>query len=128
MHELTIMERTTQMYTTFETESSELSLSNEKLIIVFRMIQEILHNIIKHSKATEIKVSIKSEAENISISVNDNDKGFDLNALKENETGIGIKSIKQRCKLINADFNINTAPGKGTSVLIAIHSSKEEIL
>lgn len=128
MHELTIMERTTQMYTTFETESSELSLSNEKLIIVFRMIQEILHNIIKHSKATEIKVSIKSEAENISISVNDNGIGFDLNALKENETGIGIKSIKQRCKLINADFNINTAPGKGTSVLIAIHSSKEEIL
>lgn len=123
MHELTIIERTTQMYTTFEFETTELPLSNEKLIIVFRMIQEILHNIIKHSKATEIKVTIKSEAENELISVSDNGKGFDLNGLNNNETGIGIKSIKQRCKLINADFNIYTAPGKGTNVVISINNS-----
>jgi len=104
-------------------EETEINLSNEKSIIIFRMIQEILHNIIKHAKAKNVTLTIEAKEDKTMIEVKDNGRGFDLANLKSTETGIGLKSIQQRCALINASCDIQTMPGMGTSVHLIIQNN-----
>jgi signal transduction histidine kinase len=120
--ELGVVEKASSSHikTTFFCDDHEIALSNEKTIIAFRMMQEILNNIIKHAKATSITVDMVREAKAIIINIADNGIGFDPEKLKGTETGIGLKSIQQRCKLINAECSIHSAPGRGTSVQIRL--------
>src|SRR6476660_5874906 len=122
-HELQLVQKTARLSTEMIAEEKEIKLSNEKSIIIFRMIQEILHNIIKHAKAKNVILSIKSKEDKTIIEIKDNGRGFDLANLKSTETGIGLKSIQQRCTLINASCNIQTMPGMGTSVQLIIQNN-----
>jgi signal transduction histidine kinase len=119
-HELGIVEKVARVKTVFNCFDEEVPLGNEQTIIAFRMMQEILNNILKHAKATQITAEIATDENYTSITISDNGKGFDIDKLNTAETGIGLKSIQQRCKLINATCNINTAPGKGTGIQIVI--------
>lgn len=119
-HELAIIEKVAKIKTVFNCFDEEVALGNEQTIIAFRMMQEILNNILKHARATLITTDIVTDENSTTITISDNGKGFDVDKLKTTETGIGLKSIQQRCGLINATCNINTAPGKGTVIQIAI--------
>lgn len=127
-HELALIEKTTQIHTSLSCENSDFQLSQEKTIIAFRMIQEVLHNILKHSKATEVNVLLECKEDQCSILVKDNGKGFDLKGLKKTDSGIGLKSIQQRCKFIDAVCNIETAPGNGTIIQIIISKNIKELV
>jgi len=85
-----------------------------RLFILYRMIQEVLNNIIKHSEATEVKVEITREV----ISFADNGKGFDL---AEASNGLGLINLQQRAKLINAEVILTSNIGKGTNVIFSIN-------
>jgi len=122
-HELQLVQKTARLSTEMIAEEKEINLSNEKSIIIFRMIQEILHNIIKHAKAKNVTLAIKSKDDKTIIEIKDNGRGFDLANLKSTETGIGLKSIQQRCALINASCDIQTMPGMGTSVQLIIQNN-----
>jgi len=128
--ELAIIEKASaRIKTTFLCDDHEIVLGSEKLIITFRMMQEIMNNIIKHAKATHITVDIvKQEDVGIVIHIIDNGIGFDPEKLKNTETGIGLKSIQQRCRLINAGCIIKSAPGSGTDVEIVIKNSYNQPL
>ncbi|HXL57442.1 MAG TPA: ATP-binding protein, partial [Chitinophagaceae bacterium] len=115
-HELQLVQKAAKLSTEMIIEEKEANLSNEKSIIIFRMIQEILHNIIKHAKAKNVTLIIRTGENKTIIEVNDNGTGFNPANLKSTETGIGLKSIQQRCALINASCNIRSTPGVGTSV------------
>jgi signal transduction histidine kinase len=119
-NELLVMQRAAKLSTELITGDKEVNLSNEKCIIVFRMMQEILHNILKHAKAKSITVIMHANDMNTTITIKDDGKGFDLANLKSTETGIGLKSIQQRCSLINASCNIDSIPRKGTSIQLII--------
>jgi signal transduction histidine kinase len=121
-HELQLVQKTAKLSTEMLSEE-EIKLSNEKSIIIFRMIQEILHNIIKHARAKNVTLAIKTKEDKTIIEVKDNGRGFDLANLKGTETGIGLKSIQQRCALINASCDIQTMPGMGTSVQLIIQNN-----
>src|SRR6185295_16223095 len=110
-HELQLVQKAARLGTEMITEGKEIHLRNEKSIIIFRMIQEILHNIIKHAKAKNVTLEIKIKEDETIIEVKDNGRGFDLANIKSTETGIGLKSIQQRCALINASCDIQTIPG-----------------
>jgi signal transduction histidine kinase len=125
-HELSIVEKVARIKTLFICSDEEISLSSEQTIIAFRMMQEILNNIIKHAKATQITAEITTNSSSTSIYITDNGKGFDTDKLKTTETGIGLKSIRQRCELINASCTINTAPGKGTAIQIVIENKHKK--
>ncbi len=116
-HELQLVQKAAKLSTEMIIEEKEANLSNEKSIIIFRMIQEILHNIIKHAKAKNVTLIIRTGENKTIIEVNDNGTGFNPANLKSTETGIGLKSIQQRCALINASCNIRSTPGVGTSVM-----------
>jgi two-component system NarL family sensor kinase len=83
----------------------------------FRIIQELVNNALKHSEASQIVVQIVQEAERLSISVQDNGKGFDLKKLETNK-GVGLSSIKSRVAAHNGTIDINIEPGKGTEIQV----------
>lgn len=127
--ELGVIEKASaRIKTTFVCDDHEILLGSEKLIITFRMMQEIMNNIIKHAKANHITVDIAKKEEGIIIRIIDNGIGFDPEKLKNTETGIGLKSIQQRCRLINAGCTIKSAPGSGTDVQIVIKNSYNQPL
>ena len=84
---------------------------------MFRIIQELLTNIIKHSAATEAIVQFSEHENTLNIVVEDNGKGFDTNATK---TGIGLINIEKRIEKIDGEFVIDSSKGNGTTIILNI--------
>lgn len=87
-------------------------------IHVFRIIQEGINNIIKHSSATEATVVIKRNEAVISLSIRDNGKGFDVHLVKP--VGFGLNNIVERVWILGGESKIDTVPGGGTNLLFQI--------
>lgn len=104
----------------------------QKEIFLFRIFQEILNNIIKHSKATEVEVTVNcSDPESFSFTVRDNGQGFNVSEKQESGSrtaGVGLKSMINRARLIGASVNIESEPGKGTSVQVQLFLPKEQLI
>ena len=89
----------------------------KKELAVFRIVQELLNNAIKHSEATSIYINSRFSPYNyLMISVNDNGKGFELN--EKMATGLGLKNLESRTQMMNAKFKMKSTPGKGTTAII----------
>ena len=86
-------------------------------IIVFRIVQELLNNIMKHAAATEALVQLVRENNRLNVVVEDNGKGFDVR-LTENSTGAGWVNIRSRVDYLKGQLDIHTETGKGTLVNI----------
>ena len=99
------------------------ALLQEKDIILYRMIQEVINNILKHAAATTIHVSITMEGNQLHTKITDNGKGFDTAIIKNDKQGIGLDNIFMRAKLINTTVNITSSPGKGTTVTLITKST-----
>jgi signal transduction histidine kinase len=87
--------------------------------VIYRIVQELLNNIIKHAAATTTLVQLVQKDNSLSITVEDNGRGFNK-ALLENAEGIGFKNIFNRITYLKGTVDFDTAPGKGTSVNIEI--------
>ncbi|MXV14206.1 sensor histidine kinase [Hufsiella ginkgonis] len=116
------LEKTGRYHTRIDFDADVPTLSPEKTLILYRMFQEIVNNIIKHAKATEITVLFSEDASGHLITVSDNGQGFDQDTTPAN--GIGIQNINQRAKLIQGTARISSAPGAGTSVQISLKKEK----
>lgn len=95
----------------------------QKELILFRIAQEVLNNIIKHAAASHIEAGFHFEEHQLRLIVSDNGKGFNLAALHENENstfGLGLRNMQSRARLIGADFSITSTPGNGTTVTITL--------
>lgn len=86
-----------------------------KKLNIYRILQELLHNISKHAKATEVELSINRHHNDMNIIIVDNGVGFDVY-----KKGIGLKNIEERLKIISGEMNIQSEMNKGTSVIIDI--------
>lgn len=114
-HELQQLEKTGLLSTSFQSQTERLPLDKNKTIFLYRMVQEICNNILKHAKATKVDVCIFKQENDIRIEIKDNGKGFD--ELKENfKPGIGLSSIRQRAAMIGADAQIHSESGVGTTI------------
>ena len=92
---------------------------NKKELAVFRIVQELLNNAIKHSEATVIYVNGRfSPNSNLMISITDNGKGFNLE--EKLNTGLGLKNLESRTQIIGAKFKMKSRPGKGTTAIICL--------
>jgi two-component system, NarL family, sensor kinase len=90
-------------------------------ISVYRIIQELLHNILKHAAARSAVVQVARSNGQITITVEDDGKGFDTRVLKEAK-GIGWTNIQSRVDYLKGKLDIQSAPGKGTSVHIELNA------
>jgi signal transduction histidine kinase len=83
----------------------------------YRVAQEALTNIANHSDADKIKVSLDYIDGGLRLIVNDNGKGFDVNALAEDDVDkLGIRGMRERADLISAELIVDSEPGKGTTI------------
>jgi len=123
--ELHMIERVTNMRCLLTNDSFKSYFSPEVNTIVFRMVQEILNNIIKHAKASQINVTLTSDEQQTSIHIRDNGTGFNADALDKVNTGIGLGNIKKRCELIRGTCTIHSGPGEGTSVYISVRHDQK---
>ncbi|AXT53242.1 hypothetical protein D1818_21315 [Aquimarina sp. BL5] len=94
-------------------------LDNALEISIFRIIQELITNTIKHANASEIHISLTNHDSLLNIIVEDNGKGFDAKILPEKD-GMGLKSIEKRIEHMEGTFEIDSTIGKGTNIIINI--------
>jgi signal transduction histidine kinase len=116
-HELQRINRAGLMTVNFKNEGAVKPQQEQKKLILFRMIQESLHNIIKHSKASSVEVCFYYEKEQLKISIADNGKGFDQSQVSRKD-GLGLHNILNRAALIGGHATIDSAPSKGTLITI----------
>jgi signal transduction histidine kinase len=84
-------------------------------VVVYRIVQELLNNAVKHSGAAVILAQVMRQENNLTITVEDNGKGFNQDEVLQ---GAGLKNIRSRVDYLKGQLDIQTAPGKGTSVHI----------
>jgi len=115
-----------------EASDHHFSINGQTSVFLFRMFQEIVNNTLKHSKATRVNVYINYTKDNTFVlKIEDNGVGFDFNEKKNtasSSSGVGLKSMMNRAKLIKADFLIDSKPGKGTTITIALPLKKETVI
>jgi len=91
-------------------------------INIYRIIQESLNNVIKHSGAGKVIVRVRKHGSYIYLSISDNGKGFDIKSyrLSSERNGFGLKGMEERVKLLGGEFDIDSEQGKGTLIEIVI--------
>jgi ligand-binding sensor domain-containing protein/signal transduction histidine kinase len=80
----------------------------------FLVVKEALHNVVKHSRATDARLSLSSEERTVEVVIEDNGRGFDLTTL--DGTGNGLASMKERMEEIGGTFHLEPNGGKGTRI------------
>lgn len=102
----------------------EFNFQDQYNLLIFRIFQESLNNIIKHANATEIGVSLKYEMDFLELCIKDNGAGFVLNDDLRKE-GAGLKNINKRAKHLGAEVMINTHPNSGCSIILKVPTCLE---
>ncbi len=88
-------------------------------LVIFRVCQESLNNIVKHAKASNVVLNLLLEDSILSLCIEDDGKGFDLEELKSmgaKRSGIGLLGMRERVAALGGRLFLNSAPGKGTSI------------
>ena len=98
---------------------NEAVIDQTTAITIYRVIQELINNAIKHAGATEAIVQVSNTNGRLSVTVEDDGRGFDPAILK-NAKGIGWSNIESRIDFLKGKLDINSNEGKGTSVLIEL--------
>ena len=106
-------------------EEVSLQLDSRQLQEVYRIIQEALNNVVKHSFAKEAHVSFQQADGMLTIIVSDDGEGFDLQAPLQDQFHFGLESMRQRAEESEGNLNIESEPGSGTRVICTIPLKKE---
>ncbi|MEM9541844.1 MAG: sensor histidine kinase [Cyanobacteria bacterium P01_E01_bin.42] len=93
------------------------SLNSEVQTVLYRIVQEALTNIAKHSQADRVELAIGSSLKGIDLEIKDNGKGFEP---RENTTGFGLQGMRERVKALGGKFSLHSHPGSGCQVRITI--------
>ncbi|MEW6194310.1 MAG: histidine kinase [Bacteroidota bacterium] len=114
------IKETTKININYNIENIDNIFPAEKEIYLFRIIQEGINNIIKHSEAANAVIEISRMNDSLLLNIIDDGKGFELNAGVETSGGFGLNNILNRIKILNGNFEITSAPAKGTRLQITI--------
>jgi ligand-binding sensor domain-containing protein/signal transduction histidine kinase len=99
--------------------------SKELEINLFRIVQESLNNIVKHSGASEAIVTIRKELPLVRVSIYDNGRGFSTDLQGDGTSpGLGLKGIAERVRILGGRYAINSVPGEGTTVTIVLKAEQ----
>ncbi len=98
---------------------SERRLETYLEVMVFRAIQELVTNAIRHSQATQVKIQLDMGDNNVRVSVDDNGKGFDVETLDE-KSNLGLKVIRDRAEMLGGFMEVDSVSGQGTRVTFQI--------
>lgn len=100
-------------------------------LTLFRLAQEALNNILKHAHATEATVKLSFLEEYIELFISDNGRGFDVEEvhkkIRDDGSGFGLSSMKERTELLDGEFSIRSEPNQGTRYYIRIPLKENEV-
>lgn len=129
--DLESLRRTGLVEVEFSVEGEEYTFENQRAIFLFRMFQEMINNILKHSKATHVNIAVNYRIDNkFVLRVEDNGMGFDPQkklVQASSSSGIGLKSMTNRARLIGGDITIQSQPGKGTVIQVELPFEREAL-
>jgi len=108
------------LFIKYQSLGMEVRINSSTEIILYRILQELLNNTMKHAVATEVFVQVLKEERRLNIIYEDNGKGFDQKAASINK-GAGLINIKSRVEYLNGQLDIHSEPGKGTLVNIELN-------
>jgi two-component system, NarL family, sensor kinase len=103
----------------FSTEGPLGELERNTEIMIYRIIQECMQNILKHADAGKVDISIILENGEIDVIIEDNGVGFDMDSIEQIE-GMGMKNLKSRIEFLNGKLDINSQKGRGTVIAFYI--------
>jgi signal transduction histidine kinase len=95
-------------------------LNADKEVNIYRIIQEIVHNTIKHARAIKLSISVSGMTEKILLKTKDDGIGFNYQEMESKGGGLGLLNLQSRVEVLNGSLYVNTQPGKGTEFSIEI--------
>lgn len=99
----------------------EAALPQSHELAIYRIVQEVLNNALKHAQATRVLIRLHQQARQLTLTVEDDGQGFDYaQAGKSKAVGLGLKSLAARVSLLDAALHLDSAPGRGTRVQIDV--------
>lgn len=96
--------------------------------VVYRVAQEALQNVAKHSRASTVNLSLDSTDKRIRLRVADNGAGFAVETASNRPTGFGLRGMRERATLLGGTLDVRSAPGKGSSVVLRLPLSATVIV
>ena len=112
------LQKSKQISAVLVTHGIDDRLNNDVEIGIYRIVQELISNVLKHAEAKEVVIQLIKNKGILNIMVEDNGKGFDVS--KQEDTGIGIINIKSRVEALNGKLLMDSTIGKGTTMSIDI--------
>lgn len=103
----------------FDNSGKEYEFNTQQSVALFRIIQEALNNVAKHSKATEVKITVTQKAENLTLMIMDNGIGFDEKH-KKNPDSYGLIGMNERVFLLDGELLISSKLNNGTTIKITM--------
>jgi len=120
-NEIKNIEKMGMLQPVFRISGRPISLEQNKSLIIFRIVEEALHNVIKHARATLVEMRVQFEGDKVRLTIRDNGQGFGSN----NETpGRGLRIMRESARVIGADFNLASSAAQGTLIKLTIPQSR----
>lgn len=120
--ELALLSRSGHFKTSFAEKGKPYRIDRQKELVLFRIFQETIQNIIKHSNARTVLVSLRYNPDFFQLEIADDGIGFTVDNVSSllNGNGLGIRNIQNRAYLIGAELKLASGEGKGTTVSIVV--------
>ena len=119
-YEIKWLEKSEKYKVTYLCEDELPETNPDKDLIIFRILQEVLNNIIKHSMASHLIITLVHSKERKCLCISDNGIGFDPNKQRSDQMGMGLNNIQKRAALLGGEAIIESNQNKGTSITITI--------
>ncbi|MEK6152590.1 ATP-binding protein [Flavobacteriaceae bacterium 3-367] len=114
----------TDILFTHELDDIDRVLDKESALHLYRIVQEVLNNLVKHSGAKAASVRITHRGNTVEMVINDNGKGFDFEEKIKQSTSLGMRTLLERAKIIHSRFHVESVPSKGTTIALTIAVQK----
>ena len=98
----------------------DVDLPIETSVNIYRIVQEIIHNTIKHAEANQLIITLQKNVNKLVLLTADDGKGFDYDRYMEANNGLGLSNLQSRAEILNARFNFRSLPGYGSQYVIEI--------
>jgi NarL family two-component system sensor histidine kinase LiaS len=94
---------------------------------LYRIVQESLNNIMKHSRARKVRVELERDIHEVQLRIQDDGGGFAADRLPEKQTGLGLKNITERTRMLGGKLKVDSAPGRGTRIEVTVPVAAEAV-
>lgn len=120
-HLLDQIDRETDIFVSTEIEELKGILRKEEELQLYRILQESINNVLKHSEASALRVLFKKIEKGVELKIEDNGKGFDFSEKLNDFQSLGLKTLKERIASIQGSMKVNSEKGLGTSLSFIVY-------